>query len=140
MKRSCWWPLCDSRWLVSVTYLKNMQLLRPTQQETWRICNYLFSILKVCICQYLCTINFSHHQNADQVKNTWTEQIFYFRYIVTLQYIYICHVWYKLQSDNSYACLRDNNNVCIFFKENKTHAHTLDGWCYIWEQNTGHHT
>jgi len=59
------------------------------------------------------------------------EQIFYFRtytkYIVTLQYIYICHVWYMLHSDNSYACLRDNNSVCIFFKENnKTHtrAHT----------------
>jgi len=49
-----------------------------------------------------------------------TEQIFYFRtytkYIVTIQYIlYICHVWYMLHSDNSYACLRDNNSVCIFF-------------------------
>ena len=57
-----------------------------------------------------------------------TEQIFYFRtytkYIVTIQYIYICNVWYMLHSDNSYACLRANNSVCIFFKENnKTHTH-----------------
>ena len=30
-----------------------------------------------------------------------------------------------LHSDNLYACLRDNNSVCIFFKENnKTHART----------------
>ena len=62
-----------------------------------------------------------------------TELIFYFRtytkYIVTIQYIYICHVWYMLHSDNSYACLRDNISVCIFFKENnktrtRTHAYT----------------
>ena len=69
---------------------------------------------------------YSEYQNR-------TEQIFYFRtytkYIVTLQYIYICHVWYMLHSDNSYACLRDNISVCIFFKENnktrtRTHAYT----------------
>ena len=30
-----------------------------------------------------------------------------------------------LHSDNAYACLRDNDSVCIFFKENnKTHTHT----------------
>ena len=38
-----------------------------------------------------------------------------------------------LHSDNSYACLRDNNSVCILFKENnkthtrartRTHTHT----------------
>ena len=57
-----------------------------------------------------------------------TEQIFYFRtytkYIVTIQYIYICHVWYMLHSDNSYACLRDNNSECIFFFLKKTTKHT----------------
>ena len=36
----------------------------------------------------------------------------------------MCHVWYMLHSDNPYACLRDNNSVCIFIKENnKTHTH-----------------
>jgi len=30
-----------------------------------------------------------------------------------------------LHNDNVYACLRDNNSVCIYFKENnKTHTHT----------------
>jgi len=29
-----------------------------------------------------------------------------------------------LHSDNSYACLRDNDSVCIIFKgNNKTHTH-----------------
>ena len=37
----------------------------------------------------------------------------------------MCHVLYMLHSDNSYACLRDNNSVCIFFKENnKTNTYT----------------
>ena len=35
----------------------------------------------------------------------------------------MCHVWYMLHSDNSYACLRDNNSVCIFFLK-KTTKHT----------------
>ena len=40
----------------------------------------------------------------------------------------MCHVWYMLHSDNAYACLRDNNSVCIIlFKENnKTHAHIIN--------------
>ena len=31
-------------------------------------------------------------------------------------------------SDNSYACLRDNNSVCIFFKrkQQQQHTHTHD--------------
>ena len=41
--------------------------------------------------------------------------------IVTIQYIYICHVWYMLHSDHSYACFRDNNSVCIHAR---THART----------------
>ena len=64
------------------------------------------SVLKIWI--------FTHKKH---IRNR-TEQIFYFRtyikYIVTIQYIYICHVWYMLHSDNLYACLRDNNSVCIF--------------------------
>ena len=60
--------------------------------------------------------------------NIRTEQNrYYFRmytkYIVTIQYIYICHVWYMLHSDKLYACLRDDNSVCIF-KRKRAHTHT----------------
>ena len=29
-----------------------------------------------------------------------------------------------LHSDNSYACLRDNDSVCIFLKKTTKHTHT----------------
>ena len=59
------------------------------------------------------------HNRTDNLFRTYT------KYIVTIQYIYICHVWYMLISDNVYACIRDNNSVCIYFLEtNKTNTHT----------------
>ena len=75
-------------------------------------------------------INIRHDRKKYRLNRTeQNKQIFYFRtytqYIVAIQYIYICHVWYMLHSDNSYTCLRDNNSVCIFVSENnKTHTHT----------------
>jgi len=63
-----------------------------------------------------------------QNKNR-TEQIFYFRtyikFIVTIQYIYICHVWY-----NSYTAIIRMLVLEIiiayvyFFKKTTKHTHT----------------
>ena len=67
------------------------------------------------------------HQMKKKIEQNRTDILFfrtYTKYIVTIQYIYICHDWYMLHSDNSYACLRDNNSVCIFFfkENNKTNS------------------
>jgi len=65
------------------------------------------------------------HNRTDNLFRTYT------KYIVTIKYIYICHVCYMLNSDNVYACLRDNNSVCIYFLENnKTHTHTSSDITY----------
>ena len=55
----------------------------------------------------------------------YNEQIFYFRtytkYIKLSHntiYIYTCHIWYMLHSDNSYDCLKDKKKrVCLAFSK-----------------------
>ena len=45
-----------------------------------------------------------------------------------------------LHSDNSYACLRDNNSVGIFFKQNnKTHTHTRAQQTHTQKQQHAQH-
>ena len=51
-------------------------------------------------------------------------------YIVTIQYIYICHVWYMLHSDYLYTCLRDNYSVCIFLLRPQQNTHNTHTYTY----------